>query len=602
MNKQISLITERIISRSQKERARYLEKIEQAYIEGPARSQVSCTNLAHNVAASSDSEKLILKQRTVNANIAIISAYNDLLSAHQPYGNYPELIKRAIAKKGHVAQFAAGVPAMCDGITQGQPGMELSLFSRDVIAMSAAVALCHNVFDGALYLGICDKIVPGLLIAALEFGHLPAIFVPAGPMPTGIPNKQKAKVRQQFAEGLIDSDALLDAEVKSYHSPGTCTFYGTANSNQMLMEFLGVHLPGASFIPPGSALRDLLTGAAAERICEITSLSDQYTPLGKMINEKSIVNAMVGLIATGGSTNHTIHLVAIAKAAGIVVNWDDFADISDSVPLLARVYPNGDADINQFHQAGGVPLIIKELLSLGLLHNDVSTVVGQTLADYTQIPADLDNKLNWLTATETLDSSIIRGGKEPFSPTGGVCLIEGVLGRAIAKLSAVPLDHHKITAPACVFNSQEAVRKAFEDGDLNKNCIVVVKNQGPQANGMPELHKLMPALGVLQDRGYNVALVTDGRLSGASGKVLSVIHMTPESVAGGMISTLQNGDIIEIDCHAGTLLVHADLNSRPNSNMNSQQETNVPLGAGRSLFGGMRHRVVSAEEGATTFK
>lgn len=601
MNKQITRITDRIVSRSSSTRARYLEKIEQAYIAGPARSQVSCTNLAHDVAASSDSEKLILKQRTQHANIAIISAYNDLLSAHQPYGNYPELIKKTIAKKGHVAQFAAGVPAMCDGITQGQPGMELSLFSRDVIAMSASVALCHNVFDGALYLGICDKIVPGLLIAALEFGHLPAIFVPAGPMPTGIPNKEKASIRQQFAEGLIDSDALLEAEVKSYHSPGTCTFYGTANSNQMLMEFLGIHLPGSSFIPPGTELRNTLTSVAAERICEITVLAEQYTPLGKMINEKSIVNAMIGLIATGGSTNHTIHLVAIAKAAGIIIDWDDFAELSKVVPLLARVYPNGEADINQFHHAGGVPLVIKELLSQGLLHNDVATIVGQGLDNYTKAPVYIDNALQWSAASKTLDPSIIRDIKDPFSNSGGVCLITGELGRAIVKLSAVPENHHKITAPAVVFNSQEAVKQAFEQGTLDKDCVIVVKNQGPKANGMPELHKLMPALGVLQDRGYNVALVTDGRLSGASGKVLSVIHMTPESVAGGMIARVQDGDIIEIDSVAGSLVVHADLTTRP-AVTSQKPATNPPLSTGRGLFAGMRNRVFSAEEGATTFE
>lgn len=600
MNNQITRITDRIINRSSITRARYLDKVEKAKLAGPARSQVSCTNLAHDVAASSDSEKLILKQRTQYSNIAIISAYNDLLSAHQPYGNYPELIKKAIARKGHIAQFAAGVPAMCDGITQGQPGMELSLFSRDVIAMSAVVALCHNVFDGALYLGICDKIVPGLLIAALEFGHLPAIFIPAGPMPTGIPNKEKANIRQQFAEGLIDSDALLEAEVKSYHSPGTCTFYGTANSNQMLMEFLGIHLPGASFISPGTDLRDALTERAAERICEITALADQFTPLGKMINEKSIVNAMIGLIATGGSTNHTIHLVAIAKAAGIIVDWDDFAELSAVVPLLARVYPNGEADINQFHHAGGVPLIIKELLSLGLLHNDVSTIVGQGLDKYTNMPDFVDNALSWSAVSTTRDSSIIREGKDPFAKSGGVCLIKGDLGRAIVKLSAVPEVHHNITAPAAVFSSQEAVKWAFEQGELNHDCVIVVKNQGPQANGMPELHKLMPALGVLQDRGFNVALVTDGRLSGASGKVLSVIHMTPESRAGGMISTVEDGDIIEIDCTLGTLTVLADLNSRrPNQPQDSDLDSS--LGTGRGLFAGMRARVTSAEEGATTF-
>ncbi|UZE94556.1 phosphogluconate dehydratase [Alkalimarinus alittae] len=601
MNNHIIEITERIAERSVSTRTCYLKKIEQAYIAGPARSQVSCTNLAHDVASASDSDKLILKQRTQHANIAIVSAYNDLLSAHQPYGNFPDLIKKSIAKKGHVAQFAAGVPAMCDGITQGQPGMELSLFSRDVIAMSTAVALSHNVFDGGLYLGICDKIVPGLLIAALEFGHLPAIFVPAGPMPTGIPNKEKAHIRQQYAEGLIDSDALLEAEVKSYHSPGTCTFYGTANSNQMLMEFLGLHLPGSSFIPPGSDLRNALTERAAERICEITALEDEYTPLGNMIDEKSIVNAMVGLIATGGSTNHTIHLVAIARAAGFIIDWDDFASLSKEVPLLARVYPNGDADINQFNLAGGVPFVIKELLALGLLHNDVSTITGQGLEAYTTMPQCTGSALTWSEITHTQDKTIIRQGGDPFAKSGGICLIQGDLGRAIVKLSAVPAAHHAITAPAVVFSSQEAVKQAFEKGRLDKHCVIVVKNQGPRANGMPELHKLMPPLGVLQDRGYNVALVTDGRLSGASGKVLSVIHMTPESIAGGFISRVEDGDIIEIDATSGTLTVSADLASRA-PNVGDQQASTDQLGAGRNLFNGMRSRVISAEEGATTFQ
>ncbi len=601
MNNQIEQITDRIINRSSITRTNYLDKIEQASIAGPARSQVSCTNLAHDVAASSNNEKMILMQRTEHANIAIISAYNDLLSAHQPYGNYPERIKKAVARQGHVAQFASGVPAMCDGITQGQPGMELSLFSRDVIAMSAAVALCHNVFDGALYLGICDKIVPGLLISALEFGHLPSIFIPAGPMPTGIPNKEKANIRQQFAEGLIDSDALLEAEVKSYHSPGTCTFYGTANSNQMLMEFLGLHLPGSSFISPGTDLRDALTDVAAERVCEITALADQYTPLGKMIDEKSIVNAMVGLIATGGSTNHTIHLVAIAKAAGIIINWDDFSELSAVVPLLARVYPSGEADINQFHSAGGVPFVIKELLSLGLLHNDVSTILGQGLDAYTQTPVYIDHQVNWLPVNQSLDRSIIREGKDPFSASGGVHLIKGDLGRAVVKLSAVPSTHHNIEAPAVVFTSQDAVKTAFEQGSLDKDCVIVVKNQGPQSNGMPELHKLMPALGVLQDRGYKVALVTDGRLSGASGKVLSVIHMTPESKAGGAIAKVVDGDMITINSATGTLVVAADLNSRDGCLLTDQCSP-ISLGTGRSLFAGMRARVTSAEQGATTFE
>lgn len=600
MNNTINQVTQRITQRSVASRAAYLDKVGQAAVDGPARSQVSCTNLAHNVASSNESDKLILKTRTQHANIAIVSAYNDLLSAHQPYVDYPERIKKAVAKKGHIAQFAAGVPAMCDGITQGQPGMELSLFSRDVIAMSTAVALCHNVFDGGLYLGICDKIVPGLLIAAIEFGHLPAIFIPAGPMPTGIPNKEKAKIRQQFAEGLIDSDALLEAEVKSYHSPGTCTFYGTANSNQMLMEFLGIHLPGSSFIHPGTLLRNTLTEKAAERICEITALEAQHTPLAHVITEKAIVNAMVGLIATGGSTNHTIHLVAIARAAGIIIDWDDFAELSKVVPLIARVYPNGDADINQFNSAGGVPLVIKDLLSHELLHNDVVTIMGQGLDDYTLMPNINEGDLRWSPVSESLDLSIIRPVTDPFARSGGLCLIQGEVGRAIVKLSAVPEEHHCIAAPAVVFNSQESVKQAFEEGGLNKDCVIVVINQGPRANGMPELHKLMPVLGVLQDRGFNVALVTDGRLSGASGKVLSVIHMTPESAAGGYISRIHNGDIIHIDSTAGSIRVLADLEKRRPTALNDEQSSST-LGVGRHLFGGMRSRVKPAEEGATTF-
>jgi len=597
MNKVVIQVTDRIIKRSADSRERYLQKIERARVSGPSRSQISCTNLAHDVAASSDSEKLILKQPAEFANIAIISAYNDLLSAHQPYCNYPELIKKTVARQGHVAQFAAGVPAMCDGITQGQPGMELSLFSRDVIAMSAAVALSHNVFDGVLYLGICDKIVPGLLIAALEFGHLPAIFVPAGPMPSGLPNKEKANIRQQFEEGMIDSKTLLDAEVRSYHSPGTCTFYGTANSNQMLMEFLGLHLPGASFIHPGTELRDALTTAAAERICDITSLTKNYTAVGKMIDEKSIVNAVTGLIATGGSTNHTIHLIAIAKAAGITIDWDDFAELSTVIPLLARVYPNGDADINQFHSAGGVPLVIKVLSSLGLLHNDVSTILGQGLDAYINMPKLEKGTLTWKAVKESKDTNIISQASEPFSKSGGYCLLKGNLGRAVVKLSSVPEEHHKIKAPAMVFSCQEAVKEAFQQGELNKHCVVVVRNQGPRANGMPELHKLMPVLGVLQDKGYNVALVTDGRLSGASGKVLSVIHVTPESIREGAISLIQDGDLIEIDTAYGTLKNHASMSARsiPKTNTDSQDDV------GRGLFQGMRARVSSAEEGATTF-
>ncbi len=601
MNDVVMRVTQRIISRSVDSRSQYLHKIQQEKVAGPSRGQVSCTNLAHDVAASSDSEKLILKQRTQFANIAIISAYNDLLSAHQPYGNYPDIIKKAVARQGNVAQFAAGVPAMCDGITQGQPGMELSLFSRDVIAMSAAVALSHNVFDGALYLGICDKIVPGLIIAALEFGHLPAIFIPAGPMPSGIPNKEKAHIRQQFAEGLIDSASLLEAEVRSYHSPGTCTFYGTANSNQMLMEFMGVHLPGSSFINPGTDLREALTVAASERICNITSLSDNHIALGNMIDEKSIVNAVIGLIATGGSTNHTIHLIAIARAAGIIIDWNDFAELSTVIPLLAKVYPNGDADINQFHNAGGVPLVIKELLSLGLLHNDVTTVVGKGLDAYTQMPELVDGALAWVPVTESKDTDIISSGLNPFSKSGGVCLLQGNLGRAIVKLSAVPEKHHKIIAPAMVFTCQEAVKDVFEQGLLDKDVVIVVKNQGPKANGMPELHKLMPVLGVLQDRGYKVALLTDGRLSGASGKVLSVIHVTPESHSGGAISLIEDGDIIKIDAVASTLEVDANMELRAQQCSKEETVDNIQ-GCGRALFRGMRARVSSAEEGATTFQ
>ncbi|PTU30512.1 phosphogluconate dehydratase [Stenotrophobium rhamnosiphilum] len=601
LDKTLSEVTDRICNRSRASRASYLKRIEVVATQHPRRSKLGCTNLAHAFAASAPDDKKALRAFNF-ANIAIVSAYNDMLSAHQPFARYPDLIKTAARKAGAVAQFAGGVPAMCDGITQGEPGMELSLFSRDVIAMSTAVALSHNTFDAALYLGVCDKIVPGLLIGALQFGHLPAIFVPAGPMTTGMSNAEKSRVRQLFARGELSREELLEAESKSYHGPGTCTFYGTANSNQMLMEVMGLHLPGAAFINPNTPLRDALTVAATERAVRITALHEEYTPIAQVIDERAIVNGIVGLLATGGSTNHTIHLVAIARAAGILINWDDFNDLSAVIPLLAKVYPNGSADVNQFHAAGGVGFLIRELLSRGLLHENVMTVAGRGLSRYTEAP-QLDNeKLSWQpTPINSLDESVLAPASKPFQADGGLRLLRGNLGRAVIKSSAVAAKHRRVHAPALVFNSQEEVIAAYEARQLQRDFIAVVRFQGPRANGMPELHKLTPLLGVLQDDGFHVALVTDGRMSGASGKVPAAIHVSPECLAGGPLGKVQNGDMVLLDAEHGILEVEVAGDVLASRSADVVDLSANEFGMGRELFSMFRSQVSSAEQGAITF-
>lgn len=599
LDKTIDQVTKRIAKRSESLRSDYLKRIDQARESGTARSRVSCGNLAHAFAASGD-DKPVLKGLQ-KANIGIVSAYNDMLSAHQPLERYPGLIKLAAQTKGCTAQFAGGVPAMCDGVTQGQVGMELSLFSRDVIAQATAVALSHNTFDAAILMGVCDKIVPGLLIGALTFGHLPVILVPAGPMPSGLSNKEKARVRKLYAEGKATREELLEAESASYHSPGTCTFYGTANSNQMLMEVMGLHLPGAAFINPNTPLRDALTLAAGERACDITALGECYTPIGKTVNEKAIVNAMVGLCATGGSTNHAIHLVAIARAAGIVINWDDLNDISGVTPLLTRIYPNGEADVNHFHAAGGLSVVMKELLDAGLLHPDIACVHGGDLHQQTDEPYLDNDKLYWRSGpTASLDTNIVRPVSEPFSSEGGLRLLTGNVGRAIVKVSAVDPIHRSISAPAKVFESQDSFLAAFKNGQLEGDFVAVIRQQGPKANGMPELHKLTPTLQVLQDRGQSVALLTDGRMSGASGSVLAAIHVVPEAVTGGAIGQIQEGDLVVIDAERGVMSFESAL---PASSSMSQHEggAQAPVyGLGRELFGHVREQVSDAELGAST--
>jgi phosphogluconate dehydratase len=598
MNPVIQEVTDRIIQRSQSTRKSYLEKIESARLQGPHRGTLSCGNLAHGFAACGTEDKADLRSMT-KSNIAIVSSYNDMLSAHQPYENYPARLKQAINAVGSVAQFAGGVPAMCDGVTQGTPGMDLSLMSRDVIAMATAVALSHNMFDGTLMMGICDKIVPGLLLGALSFGHLPTIFVPAGPMPSGLPNKEKARVRQAYAEGKVGREELLDAESKSYHSAGTCTFYGTANSNQLVVEIMGLHLPGSSFVNPGTPLRDALTDAAARQVTRITDLGDDYRPIGQIVDAKAIVNGLVGLLATGGSTNHTMHLVAVARAAGYIVNWDDFADISSAVPLLTRIYPNGSADINHFTAAGGMGLLIRELLEGGLLHNDVQTICGQGLEQYTKEPMIEHGELVWRDGPkESFDKQVIATVKEPFKVDGGLSVLCGNLGRAVMKTSALREPHCKIKAPAVVFEDQFELHAAFKAGELNKDCVVVVRFQGPSAIGMPELHSLTPPLAVLQDRGFKVALVTDGRMSGASGKVPAAIHVTPEALKGGILAKVQTGDMLELNTETGAmdiLISEEEL---------AKREAKVPdlakhqVGMGREMFAGMRSTLTGAEQGA----
>ena len=599
MNSTIERVTERIQGRSKASRSGYLARIRKAADGGPSRGSMSCSNLAHAMAAGSTIEKKALSGNTV-PNIGIVSAYNEMLSAHQPFATYPAVIKDAAAKQGAIAQFAGGVPAMCDGVTQGQDGMDLSLFSRDVIALSTAVALSHNMFDAAILLGICDKIVPGLLIGALSFGHLPVTFAPAGPMVSGLSNKEKAQIREEYAAGRIGRDELLAAESAAYHAPGTCTFYGTANSNQMLMEFMGLQLPGGSFVNPGTELREALTREAVNNILLRTALGDDHVAIGEIVDEKAIVNAIVGLLATGGSTNHTIHLVAIAKAAGIVIDWEDFSELSRAVPLLARVYPNGMADVNHFHAAGGLGFVIRELLGGGLLHEDVQTILGPGLSNFCQEPFLDNGRLEWRAApAQSLDLEIVRPVNAPFDAEGGLRLVSGNVGRAIVKVSAVAPEHRSIQAPARVFTSQAAFTQAFNDGELETDFVAVLPGQGPRANGMPELHKLTPYLGVLQNRGFKVALLTDGRMSGASGKVLSAIQVTPESSAGGLIGKIRDGDVVTIDSSSGTLAVDAaEIESRPGLEADA---VNRQVGMGRELFAVFRERSDGAEQGAGIF-
>ncbi|RFA32416.1 phosphogluconate dehydratase [Alkalilimnicola ehrlichii] len=600
LNQVLQNVTERIVQRSTHTRTRYLRDIEEAAAREPVRKALACANLAHGFAAAPQPDKDELKSLRW-PNIAIVSAYNDMLSAHQPLGDYPAIIKAAAREAGATAQFAGGVPAMCDGVTQGRAGMELSLFSRDVIAMSTAIALSHDMFDAALCLGVCDKIVPGLLIGALRFGHLPVVFVPAGPMPSGLPNRMKARVRQLFAEGKAGRDELLQAESESYHGPGTCTFYGTANSNQLLMELMGLHLPGSAFVNPGTPLRDALTAEAARRVAGLTSLGGSYTPIGHVIDERAIVNGIVGLLASGGSTNHTIHLVAVARAAGILINWDDFEDLAGVVPLLMRVYPNGSADVNHFHAAGGMAFLTRELLDAGLLHEDVVTVAGQGLRAYTQEPWLDEGRLRWRQAPDrTGDAEVLRPLADPFDRESGLRVMVGNLGRAVIKTSAVKPEHRVVEAPAKVFYSQQALLEAFQAGELEQDFVAVLPCQGPRACGMPELHKLTPALGVLQDRGFKVALVTDGRMSGASGKVPAAIHVTPEAVVGGELARVRDGDLIRLDSIEGRLeaLVEAREWTQRRHVLPQDPDGGAMRGTGRELFDTFRNNTSGAEEGA----
>jgi phosphogluconate dehydratase len=599
----IADVTEKIAARSSDTRRRYLDRIDAACENAPRRRRLGCANLAHGFAGCGAGDKSMLRSGDV-PNLAIVTAYNDMLSAHQPFERFPEIIREAARQAGAVAQVAGGVPAMCDGITQGEAGMELSLFSRDVIALSTAVALSHQMFDAALYLGVCDKIVPGLMIGALSFGHLPAIFVPAGPMTSGMPNDEKSKVRQLYAEGKCGRDALLAAETRSYHAPGTCTFYGTANSNQMLMEIMGLHLPGTTFINPNTSMRDAITRAATRRALAISALGNEYAPIGRVIDERAIVNGVVGLLATAGSTNHTIHLIAMAAAAGIVLTWSDFSELSRVVPLLSRIYPNGKADVNHFQAAGGMGLLIRELLGAGLLHPNVKTVWGTGLDGYLVEPKlASDGSLSWTdAAVKSADEEVLRGCAHPFDRSGGLAVLDGNLGRAVIKTSAVPKDRHVVEAPARVFHSQEELQKAFKAGALDSDFVAVVRFQGPKANGMPELHKLLPPLGVLQDRGRRVALVTDGRMSGASGKVPAAIHVTPEAADGGPIGRIRNGDIVRLDATTGTLDVLADAVEFGARSVILPDLSANDFGIGRELFAPFRLNTNRADEGATIFR
>jgi len=595
LHRTIAAVTGRIRERSAATRGPYLERMAKAVSDGPARAHLSCGNQAHAYAAMSGDKDRLAAGRA--PNLGIVTAYNDMLSAHQPFESYPGQIRAAARRAGATAQVAGGVPAMCDGVTQGQPGMELSLFSRDVIALAAGVALSHNCFDAALYLGVCDKIVPGLIIAAATFGHIPAVFVPAGPMTSGLPNDEKSRVRNRFATGEIGREALMAAEMASYHGPGTCTFYGTANTNQMLMEFMGLHLPGASFVNPGTPLRQALTDAAVEKAASITALGNAFRPVGEILDERAFVNGIVGLMATGGSTNLVLHLPAMARAAGIILDLQDFAEISDVVPLMAKVYPNGLADVNHFHAAGGLGFMIGQLLQAGLLHADAKTIMGDGLEMYRREPKLIDGRLTWADGSDrTLNDSILRPAADPFAPQGGLKQLTGNLGRGVIKVSAVAPDRHVVEAPVRIFHDQDAVKQAFKRGEFTSDVIVVVRFQGPRANGMPELHSLTPTLSVLQDRGLRVALVTDGRMSGASGKVPAAIHVSPEAACGGPLARLRDGDVVRLDAVAGTLtalvpgfdarpLVEADLSANAH-------------GIGRDLFGAFRQYVGPATDGA----
>jgi phosphogluconate dehydratase len=600
VNATISAVTEKIIERSRNPRRRYLEKIDAAIALTPKRKALGCANIAHGFAACSPTDKNALRNGDA-PNLAIVTAYNDMLSAHQPFETYPNMIREAARTVGGTAQVAGGVPAMCDGVTQGETGMELSLFSRDVIALSTAVALSHQMFDAAVYLGVCDKIVPGLIIGALSFGHLPAVFIPAGPMTSGLPNDEKAKIRQLYAEGKVDRNQLLEAEALSYHGPGTCTFYGTANSNQMLMEIMGLHLPGSTFVNPNTPLRDAITRESAKRALSITALGNDYQPIGRIYDEKAVVNGVVGLLATGGSTNHTMHLIAMAAAAGIALTWEDLAELSKVVPLMARVYPNGKADVNHFNAAGGMGFLIRELLGAGLLHEDVQTIMGTGLSGYTrEARLGADGELVYAdAAAKSHDEGVLRGADKPFQPTGGLNVLKGNLGLSVIKTSSIPADRHVIEAPARIFHSQEELQAAFRAGELTGDMVAVVRFQGPKANGMPELHRLTPPLAVLQERGFKVALVTDGRMSGASGKVPAAIHVTPEAVDGGPIAKIRDGDIIRLDADAGTLEVLADLSVREPVWVDLSANN---VGTGRELFQAFRNIAGRADQGASIFE
>lgn len=600
MNSTVEAITARIAERSQHKRQAYVSAMRNAMDDYPPKTRLSCGNLAHAYAACGEQDKNTIKLMQ-SANLSITTAFNDMLSAHQPFEVYPDIIKAAARAMGSTAQVAGGVPAMCDGVTQGQPGMELSLFSREVVAMAAAVGLSHNMFDGNLFLGVCDKIVPGMVIGALQFGHIPTVFVPAGPMRSGIPNKEKAKVRQQYAAGEVGEDKLLEAETHSYHSPGTCTFYGTANSNQMLVELLGVQLPGSSFVNPDDPLRQALTVAAVEKLILCTATAGKYRPLYEVITEKSVVNAIVGLLATGGSTNHTLHLVAMARAAGILISWEDMDELSRVVPLLARVYPNGEADVNHFQQAGGMAYLVHELRLGGLLNEDVVSVIGEGLDDFEKAPILKDGKAVWEEpVTQSRNPNILRTLSQPFAAEGGLRIMRGNLGKGVIKISAVAPEHRIIEAPCIVFDDQNDLIAAFKRGELNRDFIAVVRFQGPAANGMPELHKMTPPLGLLQDRGFKVALVTDGRMSGASGKVPSAIHLSPEAMKGGFLNRLRTGDVIRFDAEQGiveALVEDAELAARP-----PVTPPDCVQSLGRNLFGGLRELAGHSEHGATVFE